>query len=529
MTAPFHSPLVRTAAEALAQRLSETTISAPALPVYSNVLGGAYPKDPMEIRGLLQRQLLEPVLFDQQVRRMHDEGVRLFVEVGPGSTLTSLVGRILDGRPHHRVSLDSSDRPGLTQLAHLLGQTAALGCPVDLTEWFGRRPASVSSVDEWVAKYHRKSNPGPMDWVVDPSGARPERAGTGPSSYDSAPRDDKITVSRRAEDPPARGERIEGRQGSAINSRRATTLDDSGPRDSEKSSSGLPGTARAELLRRHQETMAQWLELQRQQQASFDRALRIQEELMFGEGLSGAGGDGGGGLTPVYTPPMEERSPRPIGERAGFVQPSRPPVAVPLPTDHLRSSSPAPSNSKASRTAAELKASVHEPEAVPPASAQDRVAPAGDSNGVPTTEEFRRDLLQAVFDRTGYPVDMLQEDLPLESGLGIDSIKTVEIFSTLKAYHPFFRLPDQEEEEQLAEFAQLKTLGDIIQAYDERAAVWTEREDVSGNGGSPAAGGAPSEDLSSPDREASPPQRMVLEAARSATSASQKKKTSLTS
>jgi hypothetical protein len=82
---------------------------------------------------------------------------------------------------------------------------------------------------------------------------------------------------------------------------------------------------------------------------------------------------------------------------------------------------------------------------------------------------FRRDLLQLVSDRTGYPIDMLDETLPLEAGLGIDSIKTVEIFSKLKEYHVYFREASrgQSEEETLAAFTKLKTLRDVIDAYDQ--------------------------------------------------------------
>jgi acyl carrier protein len=93
-------------------------------------------------------------------------------------------------------------------------------------------------------------------------------------------------------------------------------------------------------------------------------------------------------------------------------------------------------------------------------------APAG--HGIPSTEQFKEDLLQAVSERTGYPIEMLDLELPMESGLGIDSIKTVEIFSNLKTYHPYFRQEDQDEEEVLKEFTKLKTLGDIISAYDLR-------------------------------------------------------------
>jgi acyl carrier protein len=88
--------------------------------------------------------------------------------------------------------------------------------------------------------------------------------------------------------------------------------------------------------------------------------------------------------------------------------------------------------------------------------------------GPPPTEQFRQDLLQVVSTRTGYPIDALDESLALEAALGIDSIKTVEIFSNLKAYHAYFLAEGQEEEELLAEFSKFKTLRDIAQFYDRR-------------------------------------------------------------
>lgn len=67
---------------------------------------------------------------------------------------------------------------------------------------------------------------------------------------------------------------------------------------------------------------------------------------------------------------------------------------------------------------------------------------------------------------------MLDEDLPLEAGLGIDSIKTVEIFSNLKEYHAYFGDEDQDEEEALTQFTNLKTLKDIITSYDNKRSEW---------------------------------------------------------
>lgn len=90
----------------------------------------------------------------------------------------------------------------------------------------------------------------------------------------------------------------------------------------------------------------------------------------------------------------------------------------------------------------------------------------GGASAPPSVEKFRSDLLQAVSERTGYPEDMLDLELPLESGLGIDSIKTVEIYSNLKKYHTYFRRQGLNEDEALSEFTKFKTLEDIISSYE---------------------------------------------------------------
>ncbi|MGH7172818.1 MAG: hypothetical protein ACRELG_21265 [Gemmataceae bacterium] len=111
---------------------------------------------------------------------------------------------------------------------------------------------------------------------------------------------------------------------------------------------------------------------------------------------------------------------------------------------------------------------------------------APDGDGPPSTEQFRQDLLAVVSMRTGYPIDALNETLALEAPLGIDSIKTVEIFSKLKAYHLYFRAEGQEEEDLLVDFSKFKTLRDIITSYDQRRKAHVAAQ-VSNGTGKPTA------------------------------------------
>ncbi|HXG12804.1 MAG TPA: ACP S-malonyltransferase [Gemmataceae bacterium] len=89
----FHTDLMKPADEALAKALAEVTISPPRIPVWSNV--DAQPHtDPEEIRRLLVRQVLQPVLWEQTMRNLLTAGVDRFYEIGPGKVLTGLLRRI---------------------------------------------------------------------------------------------------------------------------------------------------------------------------------------------------------------------------------------------------------------------------------------------------------------------------------------------------------------------------------------------------------------------------------------------------
>lgn len=89
----FHSPLMEPAAEPLIARLRETSFAPAAVPVVANV--DAQPHtDPDEIRANLGTQMTSSVLWEQSVRKMIALGVRTFVEIGPGTVLSKLIGRI---------------------------------------------------------------------------------------------------------------------------------------------------------------------------------------------------------------------------------------------------------------------------------------------------------------------------------------------------------------------------------------------------------------------------------------------------
>lgn len=89
----FHTDIMKPADQALAAALDKTNLRAARLPVWSNV--DAQPHtSPAEVRGLLVRQVLQPVLWEQTVRNLLAQGVEKFYEIGPGRVLAGLLKRI---------------------------------------------------------------------------------------------------------------------------------------------------------------------------------------------------------------------------------------------------------------------------------------------------------------------------------------------------------------------------------------------------------------------------------------------------
>jgi [acyl-carrier-protein] S-malonyltransferase len=88
----FHSPLVAKAAERLKPAVDRVRFADPAAPFMSTVTAKIEPAQRMA--GLLVQQVTAPVKFTQAARGLVKEGVKTFVEVGPGNVLSGLVRRI---------------------------------------------------------------------------------------------------------------------------------------------------------------------------------------------------------------------------------------------------------------------------------------------------------------------------------------------------------------------------------------------------------------------------------------------------
>jgi [acyl-carrier-protein] S-malonyltransferase len=93
VSAPFHSSLLRPAADRLAQRLREVPFATPSIPVLHNV-DVAEHASADEIRAALAAQAASPVRWTETIRAFGAAGVTHVIECGPGRVLANLVKRI---------------------------------------------------------------------------------------------------------------------------------------------------------------------------------------------------------------------------------------------------------------------------------------------------------------------------------------------------------------------------------------------------------------------------------------------------
>jgi len=89
----FHTAIMKPADAALAKALEAVAVQPPRIPVWSNV--DAQPHtEPTEIRSLLVKQVLNPVLWEQSIRHLLAAGFDKFYEIGPGRVLAGLLKRV---------------------------------------------------------------------------------------------------------------------------------------------------------------------------------------------------------------------------------------------------------------------------------------------------------------------------------------------------------------------------------------------------------------------------------------------------
>ena len=384
VSAAFHSALVADAREPFAAALENVKISRGHIPVYANSTAKAYPSGAKQARELLASQIVQPVDFMAQVETMLADGVTTFVEMGPGHVLSDLVHAIAQGRAVEAIALDASkgSRSGTFDLAVALCRLAALGHAVDLSRWEKAPPALPASAN------------GKPSFTISLTGAnhrnpRQSRPPTAPAAV-AASQSPAAAVSSPKPVPAPTCAPVAAVPPMTV-ARSVTAL----PK------TDLPPGLAAALqvaqqgmlsLQQMQEQTAQlhrqFLEGQDAARRNLEALLAQRRELLHGQGST------------VLSAPAP--LPRATAE-----------VARPAEPQPVRQSEPAANLPAANATPA------------PQGNAPRSTAPA-----------VVQTVLDVVAEKTGYPAEMLNLEMGLDSDLGIDSIKRVEIMAALRGRLP---------------------------------------------------------------------------------------------
>ena len=414
----FHSKHVAGACDPFHAVLKNVAFRTPSVAVFCNTTACVHQSDPDAIREQLVEHLVHPVRFADEILAMHNAGARIFIEVGPGKTLTGLAGAVLADRPHLAINLDQSGRDGTVQLTHALAQLAVGGLSFDPTALFTGRVSPRRD----VAHLLREASPkalSPLTWMVNGARAIPlsklnkskaeaasartngrNPAGlSGQTDPDAKKAPPPAMFSNRSVSPPAKPP-IGGQDPASL-----------------RSNARQPGDKAMGQSPQNQSAMAAY-------NALMGKFLETQKSVML-QFLRNQTGDTSSNHGEVVDPRSE--TPRP--ERIAEIKPQS--------TVQVESARQAPETSDTTPLA--------EP-------------PTGTTEGS-LREKVTDKLLEIVSDRTGYPPDMLDLDLDMEADLGIDSIKRVEILATLQKDGT---VSDQSGEADIEVLSKLKTLRAII-------------------------------------------------------------------
>ncbi|MEI8382777.1 MAG: SDR family NAD(P)-dependent oxidoreductase [Planctomycetota bacterium] len=451
VAAAFHSPLVATASRAFRPELEDVEFAPSQLPVYANSTATEYPADPAAARDLLASQLARPVNFVTEIEQMYADGVRTFLEVGPGAVLTGLVNSILSGREYRAIALDSSNgrRGGIFDLAHALAQLSASGYSIRLDAWDPRtaEPAETGSnrlrIPICGANYVKPRTPlpprAPMATLSTPETHLPQvsrmellngNAAVEPA-VSAAPAVDRVATTFGNLTPTFS-------QAPSMTPFSQTDFGSGSPQ-SDDSLATIQNHLRT--LQRMQEETArihqQFLESQEAALRTFEELAKRQLDLTLRQHQPVANGRSphlapSDAVAP-YVPSISDLIPAvPVSQgfsNGAIVEHVAQPVAV---------------------TVAPVIAAVPAP-----------VAPAPIVTPV-TSSPLTAIVLAVVSEKTGYPTEMLNLGMSLDHDLGIDSIKRVEILSALQERVP--NLPAFKPEE----LGSLHTLNDVVALADAR-------------------------------------------------------------
>ena len=144
----FHSPLLHGASHEFKEVADGYKFHSLKIPMMSNLDAGPYPKKVEDIKKRMTEGLEHPVLFVDEIKNMNEDGAAVFVEAGPGGSLTKLASEILKGKDAAFIQTERAGVNGLTFLLQGLAKYISTGRMIKLDELYSGRDAKPINIDE---------------------------------------------------------------------------------------------------------------------------------------------------------------------------------------------------------------------------------------------------------------------------------------------------------------------------------------------------------------------------------------------
>lgn len=428
---PFHSKLMEPAKAPLAEAIEAVEWSVPKTPVYSNMNGACYPESIDAIKEQLGDHLLHSVEFVAQVEQMSADGVDVFVECGPNHLFTKLIDQILEKQSHLAVALDR-DEGVMSQVLGSLARLFIAGVMRSPSQLFAGREVALLDLSELRRNLTMPS----VDlsgnlWYVDGSGCR-----AASEKYKHSGKVSPLTFEesvllmenyQRSESTPSA---MNGGSSHHVSGDSLPTSNGTESYITNNNGHKVPHTSEAlAAYESYQKTMRQFLKMEED----------IMTRFLGGGVVPQTQGNG-----TIHVDELKQ----------GMAT-----VSVASNNGSIDSVGVAKSREpKVDLT--EVKVPVEVGTAAEPVSVE-KVA----TTDLPSRAVLQERLLALVSELTGYPEDLLEMDSDLESELGVDSIKRIEILTKVMDILPVE--VKGKLNEQFENLTQIKTLTGIVEKVSE--------------------------------------------------------------
>ena len=162
----YHSDLLEPFRDELFQLWNRELRDPGDLIFYSHASGQAYRPNRENIANALVNTCIQCVKFEPVIERAYEDGVRIFLELGPNASVSRYIQKILGDREYLTVAVNLKERSELLQLAHALGNLLSHGVRLDLSEFSKNRvERELVSSENRVMKLPVRTREIRSDWL----------------------------------------------------------------------------------------------------------------------------------------------------------------------------------------------------------------------------------------------------------------------------------------------------------------------------------------------------------------------------